>query len=427
MPFISNMPKNSLDAGTGMANAIKSLFVDAPMAQEQLQLNAAKAQSLINSQLLAGQKSEEEARGLRLTNNLRDGTANIDEYLAKANPNYKNLSAPEQAGLRSFTMLGKDMRNHSQALNDYQEFYDREAIKNDPRLAGKINQSYFAVKGSDPRMKLGENDSITSLFGGFGQVGVDGNYKQLPAGGGAQIQPAANVNVRGEVLPGSQITYQNPSNKKGQSLRRMAIGLDNLQMAMNNLLSDDGIVFKNDKNTYGDAIQSTWVGRKMGDILGTDNATYRDDINKAVSGMIGDYMNAANLSASQGSSDAEGERLKASIADPSSSYDSNMAAIQAYRQKFNIPSSGHPATSVLTKRPKNGDILNGYKYVGGSDGRKNEAGNPANWVFVGENTNTKPLNQQSPGGVKSKSKAPAGISQTDWDLLTDEEKAQWKS
>lgn len=310
MPNIFTMPKTNMDAGTGIGGAIKALAM-APMMEKQSQMDAAKLLSAIYAQNQTGDKNFEEARGLRLTNDYRDGSKNPETELMQS-PGYQNLPKFEQAARLGYKLLGKDMKSYSDSLGDTQQIYDRETIKQDPRSASVINKAYYAVKGSDPFVKIGENDSVINVLGGGGGAGSSGSY-----------------DVRGNAV--GPTTKAGKMKKAQDDLNSL---LDGMEMNYGTLKSSGGIV-STDNNPLENAMSSirsnAYVGRPLGSFFGTNEESKRKEINSSRQSLLQAVMKATGMSAKSLDSNTELRVMLDSLGSPESDYESNIAIINRLR------------------------------------------------------------------------------------------------
>lgn len=93
------------------------------------------------------QKSAEEARSLKLTNDHRE---NADRYAAD-----ETLTPHHRAALLAFKLLGQDADKFSKSANIEQEIGHRDAVIQDPKKALPVAQAYFATSGKAPFDNVG--------------------------------------------------------------------------------------------------------------------------------------------------------------------------------------------------------------------------------------------------------------------------------
>lgn len=139
-----------------MANGIGSgfkAFAMAPMVAQQAEQNTALTLAKIFASQQAGNKSGEEARGLKMTNDYRGG---VDDQIA-ANPNMPQF---EQQLMKALKYVGAgNIADFSRGGQMQQKIADIEAIKTNPSLATPAAQAYFATSGSAPFDNVGNTGS----------------------------------------------------------------------------------------------------------------------------------------------------------------------------------------------------------------------------------------------------------------------------
>lgn len=132
----------------GIGNVFKALAT-APMVAQQAEQNQALLLAKIFANQQSGSKHEQEAIGLRMTNDARSG---IDAELA-ANP---SMPPYERDTRIAFKYAGPQyMDNWSRSNQIQQKVSDIEAIKSNPLLATPTAQAYFATSGGAPFDNVG--------------------------------------------------------------------------------------------------------------------------------------------------------------------------------------------------------------------------------------------------------------------------------
>ncbi len=312
MPNIFSMPKTNMDAGTGVGGAIKALAM-APMVQKQAEMDAAKLLSSIYAQNQAGDKNFQEARGLRLTNDYRDGTKDPDAELMQTQ-GYQNLPKFEQVSRLGYKLLGKDMKSYSDSLADTQQIYDRETIKKDPRSAGVINKAYFAVKGTDPYLKIGENDSVINILGGSSSSG----------------QPSYDAR-------GQAVTFSGKAGKAQKAQNDLNFLLDGMESNYISLKDTGGIASVENnpmQNALASVRSNSYIGRPVGSFFGTSEESKRKDINSSRQSLLQAIMKATGMSAKSLDSNAELKVMLDSLGSPEGDFESNIAIINRLRSMY---------------------------------------------------------------------------------------------
>ena len=185
-------------AANGIGSAFKAAAM-APMVAQQAEQNAALTLAKIFANQQSGSKHEQEARGLKMTNDYRGG---VDEQLA-ANPNMPQF---EQQLMKAFKYAGAgNIADFSRGGQIQQKIADIEAIKANPNLATPAAQAYFATSGGAP----------------FDDVGNTGSSINRVTGSQAVTNPALEK------------TYENKGGSKGargdtpDKVRRTDIAEDN--------------------------------------------------------------------------------------------------------------------------------------------------------------------------------------------------------
>ncbi|OYY58627.1 MAG: hypothetical protein B7Y55_02145 [Polynucleobacter sp. 35-46-207] len=147
-------------AAQGIGSGFKALAM-APMVAQQAEQNTALTLAKIFANQQSGSKYEQEARGLRMTNDNRGG---VDQMIS-ADPSMDKF---RQAQLVAFKMAGPQyMDNFSRSGQIEQKIADIAAIKTNPALATPAAQAYFATSGSAPFDDVGNTgSSINRVTGG---------------------------------------------------------------------------------------------------------------------------------------------------------------------------------------------------------------------------------------------------------------------
>jgi hypothetical protein len=147
-------------AANGIGSAFKAAAM-APMVAQQAEQNAALTLAKIFANQQSGSKHEQEARGLKMTNDFR---GNVDQAIA-ANPNMPQF---EQQLMKAYKYAGAgNIADFSRGGQMQQKIADIEAIKTNPTLATPAAQAYFATSGSAPFDDVGNTgSSINRVTGG---------------------------------------------------------------------------------------------------------------------------------------------------------------------------------------------------------------------------------------------------------------------
>lgn len=147
-------------AAQGIGSGLKALAMGNTVAQ-QAEQNTALTLAKIFANQQTGSKYEQEARGLKMTNDYRGG---VDDQIA-ANP---NMPQYEQKLLQALKYVGAGhVADFSRGGQMQQKIADIEAIKTNPSLATPAAQAYFATSGSAPFDNVGNTgSSINRTTGG---------------------------------------------------------------------------------------------------------------------------------------------------------------------------------------------------------------------------------------------------------------------
>ena len=130
-------------AAQGIGSTFKAIAM-APMVARQAEQNTAMTLAKIFANQQAGSKHEQEARGLKMTNDYR---AKIEDQIS-ANPNMPEF---EKRSLRSLQAVGPGhVADFSRGTQIEQKIASIEDIKRNPSLATAAAQAYFATSGSAP-------------------------------------------------------------------------------------------------------------------------------------------------------------------------------------------------------------------------------------------------------------------------------------
>lgn len=147
-------------AAQGIGSGFKAIAM-APMVAQQAEQNAALTLAKIFANQQSGSKHEQEARGLKMTNDYR---ANIKDRIA-AEPNMPEF---QKRVLNALEAVGAgNIADFSRGTQMEQKIADIEAIKANPSLATPAAQAYFATSGSALFDNVGNTgSSINRATGG---------------------------------------------------------------------------------------------------------------------------------------------------------------------------------------------------------------------------------------------------------------------
>jgi len=169
----------------GIGGGLKALAA-APMVSQQAETNQALILAKLFASQQSGNKYGEEARGLKMTNDYRDG---VDAEIS----NNPNMSPYEKATRIAFKNAGaQHMDNWSRSGQIEQRIANINAVQANPALATPTGQAYFSTSGSAPFDNVGNtgasmnratgeqtvtNPTLTKVFEGKG--GRSGNAAKV--------------------------------------------------------------------------------------------------------------------------------------------------------------------------------------------------------------------------------------------------------